>query len=146
MIRRPPRSTLFPYTTLFRSSCGCRLSRPRGSAPRPGPPPSPQARSSPRSAPRRRSAPRTARSASYAFLQDTGEQEVREDHHAPGAEPLASLQGFRHARRSQAHKGGLNEGIRTALVEESGYLREVRVSVGVGGAASGDEEIGRAHV
>src|SRR2546430_10600650 len=24
MIRRPPRSTLFPYTTLFRSSGGCR--------------------------------------------------------------------------------------------------------------------------
>src|SRR2546422_3656235 len=24
MIRRPPRSTLFPYTTLFRSSCGWR--------------------------------------------------------------------------------------------------------------------------
>src|SRR3990172_12313167 len=23
MIRRPPRSTLFPYTTLFRSSSGC---------------------------------------------------------------------------------------------------------------------------
>src|SRR6185312_17065270 len=23
MIRRPPRSTLFPYTTLFRSSCPC---------------------------------------------------------------------------------------------------------------------------
>src|SRR2546426_7669739 len=23
MIRRPPRSTLFPYTTLFRSSCTC---------------------------------------------------------------------------------------------------------------------------
>src|SRR2546430_7790970 len=23
MIRRPPRSTLFPYTTLFRSSTGC---------------------------------------------------------------------------------------------------------------------------
>src|SRR5256885_12278032 len=23
MIRRPPRSTLFPYTTLFRSSCFC---------------------------------------------------------------------------------------------------------------------------
>src|SRR5258708_20114330 len=30
MIRRPPRSTLFPYTTLFRSSMGRRLaSRPR---------------------------------------------------------------------------------------------------------------------
>src|SRR5256886_11337861 len=31
MIRRPPRSTLFPYTTLFRSSgvgCARRLSRP----------------------------------------------------------------------------------------------------------------------
>src|SRR5687768_18349758 len=25
MIRRPPRSTLFPYTTLFRSSSACRL-------------------------------------------------------------------------------------------------------------------------
>src|SRR3712207_7123254 len=23
MIRRPPRSTLFPYTTLFRSGCAC---------------------------------------------------------------------------------------------------------------------------
>src|SRR2546430_8043169 len=28
MIRRPPRSTLFPYTTLFRSSC-CRSRRSR---------------------------------------------------------------------------------------------------------------------
>src|SRR3712207_8823860 len=27
MIRRPPRSTLFPYTTLFRSQCGSRLAR-----------------------------------------------------------------------------------------------------------------------
>src|SRR5256885_11043282 len=25
MIRRPPKSTLFPYTTLFRSADGCRL-------------------------------------------------------------------------------------------------------------------------
>src|SRR2546430_4039478 len=25
MIRRPPRSTLFPYTTLFRSACGAAL-------------------------------------------------------------------------------------------------------------------------
>src|SRR5436190_4746055 len=30
MIRRPPRSTLFPYTTLFRSSC-------RRGSPEPGP-------------------------------------------------------------------------------------------------------------
>src|SRR3712207_223873 len=29
MIRRPPRSTLFPYTTLFRSRCGERLARRR---------------------------------------------------------------------------------------------------------------------
>src|SRR2546422_10101572 len=34
MIRRPPRSTLFPYTTLFRSLSGGRspLPRPRGAA------------------------------------------------------------------------------------------------------------------
>src|SRR2546429_1791960 len=30
MIRRPPRSTLFPYTTLFRSLCGSGLSWVRG--------------------------------------------------------------------------------------------------------------------
>src|SRR2546429_7297999 len=35
MIRRPPRSTLFPYTTLFRSP-----SRPAGGAPPPSPHPS----------------------------------------------------------------------------------------------------------
>src|SRR3712207_8051668 len=29
MIRRPPRSTLFPYTTLFRSRASPRLSEPR---------------------------------------------------------------------------------------------------------------------
>src|SRR5437588_7421980 len=32
MIRRPPRSTLFPYTTLFRSQCTKRLS-PRRTSP-----------------------------------------------------------------------------------------------------------------
>src|SRR2546425_12930046 len=32
MIRRPPRSTLFPYTTLFRSSPGIHLDRDVGSA------------------------------------------------------------------------------------------------------------------
>src|SRR5687768_18278224 len=31
MIRRPPRSTLFPYTTLFRSSVGCAAAAPRRS-------------------------------------------------------------------------------------------------------------------
>src|SRR3989442_7425716 len=30
MIRRPPRSTLFPYTTLFRSTCGTCWSATRG--------------------------------------------------------------------------------------------------------------------
>src|SRR2546430_6059420 len=29
MIRRPPRSTLFPYTTLFRSVAGCNVSHKR---------------------------------------------------------------------------------------------------------------------
>src|SRR5437868_7975095 len=35
MIRRPPRSTLFPYTTLFRSSLGrcCRTCRTRQTSP-----------------------------------------------------------------------------------------------------------------
>src|ERR1035441_10749614 len=32
MIRRPPRSTLFPYTTLFRSECRVRRSRDRATA------------------------------------------------------------------------------------------------------------------
>src|SRR5258705_7356752 len=40
MIRRPPRSTLFPYTTLFRSpdsnSYGCSLTSMRGVSPRSG--------------------------------------------------------------------------------------------------------------
>src|SRR5436853_5521567 len=30
MIRRPPRSTLFPYTTLFRSGARCAVAGPRG--------------------------------------------------------------------------------------------------------------------
>src|SRR3712207_8176408 len=34
MIRRPPRSTLFPYTTLFRSACSPAASRPGLSLPR----------------------------------------------------------------------------------------------------------------
>src|SRR2546426_11636265 len=34
MIRRPPRSTLFPYTTLFRSRVRKGGARPRGSDPR----------------------------------------------------------------------------------------------------------------
>src|SRR5215216_6953984 len=38
MIRRPPRSTLFPYTTLFRSRRTGARARPRGAAAR-GPPP-----------------------------------------------------------------------------------------------------------
>src|SRR2546430_13505076 len=34
MIRRPPRSTLFPYTTLFRSRCADRSARARSGGPR----------------------------------------------------------------------------------------------------------------
>src|SRR5436190_17630502 len=36
MIRRPPRSTLFPYTTLFRSGRSVRNRGDAGSRPRPG--------------------------------------------------------------------------------------------------------------
>src|SRR6266436_4282464 len=39
MIRRPPRSTLFPYTTLFRSRRRCATRAIRGLAPAAGPPP-----------------------------------------------------------------------------------------------------------
>src|SRR3712207_7323912 len=38
MIRRPPRSTLFPYTTLFRSEKKNRMRVPGERAPRPGRP------------------------------------------------------------------------------------------------------------
>src|SRR3712207_8398450 len=34
MIRRPPRSTLFPYTTLFRSQAHCSMRKMRGSVSR----------------------------------------------------------------------------------------------------------------
>src|SRR5439155_22166994 len=50
LILRPPRSTLFPYTTLFRSSGGSTpyskkaSSTPTWAAPRPPPPPSTQVR------------------------------------------------------------------------------------------------------
>src|SRR5689334_24757890 len=37
MIRRPPRSTLFPYTTLFRSAQGRRRARPPAPRSRPSP-------------------------------------------------------------------------------------------------------------
>src|SRR3712207_6871941 len=39
MIRRPPRSTLFPYTTLFRSEHDARAARPRRQAHGRAPPP-----------------------------------------------------------------------------------------------------------
>src|SRR6266540_6321009 len=39
MIRRPPRSTLFPYTTLFRSPREGALGQARSSGARPGTPP-----------------------------------------------------------------------------------------------------------
>src|SRR6266508_5139278 len=53
MIRRPPRSTLFPYTTLFRSACAPRSSPPR--------------------APARRRRPRTSRSEEHTSeLQSRG--------------------------------------------------------------------------
>src|SRR5690348_18002217 len=38
MIRRPPRSTLFPYTTLFRSACRCHPSRALSLGPAPARP------------------------------------------------------------------------------------------------------------
>src|SRR3712207_7838683 len=54
MIRRPPRSTLFPYTTLFRSSLRAASRSSRAPAEVPGPRPSP-----PRRAPSGRPAARS---------------------------------------------------------------------------------------
>src|SRR5436190_16440469 len=54
MLRRPPRSTLFPYTTLFRSSRRSHRSRARAASARS---PSPTAGCSPPARARRRSAP-----------------------------------------------------------------------------------------
>src|SRR5688572_32753277 len=54
MIRRPPRSTLFPYTTLFRSRPAYRV---RGGAD-PRPTPSPDQRARPARRPPRRPRPR----------------------------------------------------------------------------------------
>src|SRR3712207_7901807 len=70
MIRRPPRSTLFPYTTLFRSS-GCPLRTPSATAPstrcaragvsRPGTPPPPTSAAAARGGRERRTAPQPRR-------------------------------------------------------------------------------------
>src|SRR5690348_18163747 len=57
MLRRPPRSTLFPYTTLFRSATSTRpspTSRTRPTCGKPPPPsPPPSCRSSPATGPGR---------------------------------------------------------------------------------------------
>src|SRR2546429_6818972 len=66
MIRRPPRSTLFPYTTLFRS--GGRLRPPGppcGRPPRGRPPRRPQRPPRPRSPPRDRKSTRLNSSHGY---------------------------------------------------------------------------------
>src|SRR3989442_8659267 len=62
MIRRPPRSTLFPYTTLFRS-------RPRGRRPAPWPVRCPAGRPSP--------APPCPSDASYRSEEHTSELQSR---------------------------------------------------------------------
>src|SRR5262245_64717311 len=62
MIRRPPRSTLFPYTTLFRSPC-----RPRGALPT-GRSRSPACGSSPSCPNRRRSEEHTSELQSLRHL------------------------------------------------------------------------------
>src|SRR2546425_4679007 len=74
MIRRPPRSTLFPYTTLFRSPRACRAIDPRAPVPRAGEgpraPTPPRCRLSPPGAARRRarSEEHTSELQSLAYL------------------------------------------------------------------------------
>src|SRR3712207_8343974 len=72
MIRRPPRSTLFPYTTLFRSRAGRSARRRRGRPPCPSPrtilPPPPPAARRGRSAPGARSEEHTSELQSRQYL------------------------------------------------------------------------------
>src|SRR2546430_13368560 len=63
MIRRPPRSTLFPYTTLFRSGGPIRCPRPHGS-----PAARPARNARPRRARRRRSEEHTSELQSQSNL------------------------------------------------------------------------------
>src|SRR2546425_6980461 len=67
MIRRPPRSTLFPYTTLFRSlrDSGCRPQRQAGADSQSLPAPGPQA---PSGREPRRSEEHTSELQSLAYL------------------------------------------------------------------------------
>src|SRR3712207_6851380 len=86
MIRRPPRSTLFPYTTLFRSRAPPSRRRRRrrtGRAPRPGPPAGPSA------------AARAVASAGVRLLED-GEV-------ALGEEPVLPLQDRKSTRLNSSH-------------------------------------------
>src|SRR2546425_1889983 len=83
MIRRPPRSTLFPYTTLFRSPpCGAPRPPPtaatRPAAPA-GPPPAPR---------RRRRPPRTPRA---AFRPPPPAAPARSEEHTSELQSLAYL-------------------------------------------------------
>src|SRR3712207_8981177 len=75
MIRRPPRSTLFPYTTLFRSACG----RCRGSAARR--PRSPRSVCGDRALPTRRAAGRDPPSVPTAAVCSQARGPCRSEEH-----------------------------------------------------------------
>src|SRR2546423_11307569 len=70
MIRRPPRSTLFPYTTLFRSRA----------APRRRARTRPRLRPRGRENPRRGKSSRSLRDADFLAREDGGEDERSEEH------------------------------------------------------------------
>src|SRR5215218_2540897 len=70
-----------------------------------------------------------------ALLEYAGKEEVGEDDDALRTEPEAAIQAVRNVWRCHADVGTLDDGARAALVEEAGYLMEVRVGVRVGGAA-----------
>src|SRR3712207_8766982 len=100
MIRRPPRSTLFPYTTLFRSParCGsaprCRAGRGDGTAPALGLPRPDARRASPRGSPRSaRSEEHTSelQSRQYLVCRLLLEKKNRYDYSSPRSFPLSCL-------------------------------------------------------
>src|SRR5215217_7972008 len=69
------------------------------------------------------------------LLENAGKEEVGEDDYAFRAEPAAALQPVRNVGRGHADVGALDDRVRASLVEQAGYLGEVRVGIGVGGAA-----------
>src|SRR5215207_10531968 len=66
-----------------------------------------------------------------SLLEDACKQKIGENDDALRAEPAAALKAVSYVRRGHANVRTLDDRVRAALVEEAGYLGEVRVGVRV---------------